>query len=125
MTQGAVPPGKVVRRIHFNSSQRPPGYSVKDCLSLSPNNRLLAIGGFNEVNTVAVLSLESGKVLGTFVCCPPSIFCSKVYFSPDGRTPVTDTERVNQKDELVKPLLKFWKIPDEWFDHARLRPDIR
>jgi hypothetical protein len=109
-----MPTGKLVGRIRFGSSQEPSGYSIRDRRALSPDNRLLAIGCFTEVNMVALVGLESRKVLGTFECCPLLMFCSKVYFSPDGRSLVTDTKRDNQNDELVKPLLEFWRIPDEW-----------
>ena len=114
VTQWAIPAGKMLGRVRFGSSQEPPGYPIQDCLSLSPDNRLLAVGCFREVNTVAVIGLTSGKVLGTFACCPPSMFCSRVYFSPDGRILATDTEQYDQNDHPVKPLLKFWRIPDGW-----------
>ena len=82
--------------------------------SVSPNNRLLVIGGFRKVNVVALVSLESGKVLDTFECCPPQMVCNHVCFSPNGRILATDTSGVDQNDNYVDPLLKLWKIPDNW-----------
>jgi WD40 repeat protein len=114
VTRWAVPTGKKLGRIQFESSREPPGGRTRGRLSISPDNRLLAIGCFTQVNLVAIVSLESGKVLDTFACCPRLMFCSKVRFSPDSRILVTDTEEHNQNDQPVEPLLRFWKIPDEW-----------
>jgi WD40 repeat protein len=110
----AVPSGKKLDGILFESSRKPPGYGMTDRFAVSPKNKLLAIAGFAKVNVVALVSLESGKVLDTFECCPPLMFCSQVCFSPNGRILATDTEEYDQKDNFVDPLLKFWKVPDEW-----------
>jgi hypothetical protein len=38
------------------------------------------------------------------------MICYGVRFSPDGRILATDTSWENDRDEPVKPLLRFWKI---------------
>jgi WD40 repeat protein len=114
VTRRAVPSGETLRKIEFQSSRSPPGYSMTDRFSVSPNNKLLAIGGFTKVNTVALISLKSGRVLETFECCPPSMSCYMVCFSPNGRILATNTSEADENDRAVKPILKFWVIPDGW-----------
>jgi WD40 repeat protein len=109
-----VTSGRELRHFEFGSSRLPKDYDVDDCLAVSPNKKVLAVGYFARVYIVALISLESGKVLDRFECCPRSMFCSTVCFSPDGRILATDTEDVDMQDQLVKPLLRFWKIPESW-----------
>jgi WD40 repeat protein len=109
-----VPSGRESKRIAFEASFLVPGYGVVDRLGLSPDAKLLAIGWFGQPNLVGIVSLVSGKVVDTFECCPPSMFCDTVLFSPDGRMLVTDTKRYNMNDAYVEPLLKFWQIPASW-----------
>ena len=106
--------GTQLRRFAFPSSYLTPGYEDPGCISLSHDNKLLAVGMFIKVNQVGIISLESGKVLDTFECCPPRMICHLVRFSPTGRILVTDTESTNMKDADVEPLLKFWQIPASW-----------
>jgi WD40 repeat protein len=114
VTLWAVPSGKELRRYQFDSSRLPRGYRFTDRFSISPNKRVLAIGGFTRINLVALVSLESGKVLDTVECGPPLMFCCAICFSPDGRILATDTLEVDRNDQSVEPLLKFWRIPDAW-----------
>jgi WD40 repeat protein len=106
--------GKQFRRFAFNSSYLTPGYVNTDCLSMSPDKKLLAVGWFTKMNTVGIISLESGKLLDTFECGPPLMMCSTVNFSPTGRMFATDTDSVDNNDREAEPLLRFWKIPDSW-----------
>ena len=114
VTRWAVPTGKELGRIRFESNREPPGSAVKDRVAISPNNELIAIGCFTRVNLIAIVGLKSGKVHETFACCPPTMSCSKLYFSPDSRILVSNTDDTDQNDHRVEPLLKFWKIPEEW-----------
>ena len=106
--------GTQLRRFAFPTSYLTPGYEDTGRVSLSHDNKLLAIGMFIHVNQVGIISLESGKVLGTFECCPPRMICHLVRFSPTGRILATDTNDVNLDDQNVAPLLRFWKIPSSW-----------
>jgi WD40 repeat protein len=106
-----VPSGKMSRRFEFNTDYRPRNYPQVDCLSLSPDKKVLAVGGFTEIHIVGLISMVSGKILGSFECCPPSMMSDYVRFSPDGRILATDTDTVDRSDRDVQPLLRFWKIP--------------
>jgi WD40 repeat protein len=102
-----VPSGRESRRFAFE-----PGYpGDTGRLSLSPDKKVLAVGGFTRSHVVGLISPGSGKVLGTFECCPPSMDCEVVRFSPDGRTLATDTFTANHSDQGVDPLLRLWRIP--------------
>jgi len=106
-----VPSGRALRRFAFNPGYLPRGYAYTDCLSVSPDKKVLAVGGFTETYIVGLIDLESGRVLDTFECCPHSMMCDAVRFSPDGRTLATDTYPGDRLDRDVQPLLRFWKIP--------------
>ena len=106
--------GKQLKQFALKSSYLTPGYEDADRICLSPDNKMLAVGMFTEINRVGLISLESGEVLATFECCPPQMFCSEVRFAPDGRVLATDTDSTNIKDQHVQPLLRFWKIPASW-----------
>ena len=108
-----TPAGTVAKKFAFASSCLPRGYpSYKNRLSLSPDKKVLAIGGFMDVRTVGLIDLESGKILDTFECCPKLMFCDVIQFAPSGRILATDTSTVTEDDRVVKPLLRFWKVPD-------------
>ena len=109
-----MPSGRELKRFTFESSYLVPGYEVRDCLAVSPDSKLLAIGWFGKTNLVGIVSLASGKVLGTFECGPSSMFCERVLFSPDGRILASETRAINMNDAVVEPLLKFWQIPASW-----------
>jgi len=83
-------------------------------LSLSSDARLLAVGGLAGEGDVGLVSLESGKVLGTVECAPPGMNRNVIRLSPDGRTLATNTSAINEKDQPVRPLLKLWRIPAAW-----------
>jgi WD40 repeat protein len=106
-----VPSGRELRRFAFKQGYLPRGYAYTDCLSLSPDKKVLAVGGFTETYIVGLIDLESGRVLDTFECCPHELMCDAVCFSPDGRTLATDTYPGDKHDRDVKPLLRFWKMP--------------
>jgi WD40 repeat protein len=110
----AIPSGELMKRFTFPSSFAPSGYGYLDCLSLSPNSKVLAVGGFTEPHIVGLISLVSGDVLDKFECCPTSMCCDAIEFSWDGRILATDTDAVDRTDKSVKPLLRFWKLPDSW-----------
>ncbi len=114
VTRWAVPSGKKLGQIQFAPRRPSPGHDVKDRLAISSDNKLFALGAFSGQNTVTVVRLDSGKVLGTFECCPPRMFCSGICFSPNGRILATATYEHDNHDQEVEPLLRFWKIPDEW-----------
>ena len=42
------------------------------------------------------------------------MFCDVLCFSPDGRILATNTESSDMLDRSVRPLLRFWKIPESW-----------
>ncbi len=110
-----IPSGKELRRLAFRANYLPSGYSgYKECLSVSADRNMLAAGGFNAPHTVGLISLVTGEVLDTFECCPRSMMCAVVRFSPDGRMLATDTESVDRNDRKVQPLLRFWRVPDVW-----------
>jgi WD40 repeat protein len=102
-----VPSGRESRRFPFKPAY--PGHS--DHLSLSPDKKVLAVGGFTKSHLVGLISLESGKVLGTFECCSQEMTCDVVRFSPDGRILATDTSSANHRDQGVDPLLRLWRVP--------------
>jgi WD40 repeat protein len=107
-----VPSGKESRRFAFQ-----PGYtptSSANHLALSPDKKVLAVGWFTESHVVGLISLQSGKVLGTFECSPAPMICEAIRFSPDGRIFATDTQTTDGRDRVVRPLLRFWKIHESW-----------
>jgi len=105
-----VPSGKLLRHLgdHY------PGDGNSHSLSLSRDKRLLAVGTFDGDCLAGIINLESGKILGTFTCCPPEMGCKNIRISPDGRTAATNTEAGNSRDQPATPVMKFWKIPASW-----------
>jgi WD40 repeat protein len=107
-----VPSGAVLREFTFLGDNLPPGYEgLKNLIAVSADKKLLAVGGFKETHLVGLISLESGKLLSTFECGPPSMLCAFVCFSPVGRLLATDTASDDKKDRSVRPLLRLWRIP--------------
>jgi WD40 repeat protein len=106
-----VPSGQVRSHFRFESSLFPENNtSSLDQISLSPDMKQLAVGGFSESHMVGIMSLETGRVIAKIECCPSSMFCDVVRFSPDGRILVTNTATADAHDRVVEPLLRFWKI---------------
>jgi WD40 repeat protein len=103
-----IPSGKLRKSFVFTHID--PGCIGNGIIGLSPDKKALAVP-FVECGQVALLSLESGKVLESVWCCPRSISCQSVRFSPDGRMLVTTTSTVNHNDAPVDPMLRFWKVP--------------
>ncbi len=68
-----------------------PNDSNSHCLSLSRDQRLLAVGRFDGDHKAGIINLESGKILGTFECAPPDMMIKNIRISPDGRTVATNT----------------------------------
>ena len=97
----AIPSGKELKRLRVT----PPSESDDSRLMcLSPRANLLAVGRHPKSNLVSLISLDSGKVLGTVECGPPMTICERIRLSTDGRILVTGTSAVNSHDELVQPL---------------------
>jgi WD40 repeat protein len=106
-----VPAGRKLIGFSYKPGCSPEGYDYTDCLALSHDKKVLAIGGFTETSIVGLIDVESGRILDTFECCPRSMMCDTICFSPDGRTLATDTYPEDKLDRKVQPLLKFWKMP--------------
>lgn len=89
-----------------------PAYSgATDQLALSPNGMVLAVGAFRRACEVGLINLATGELIAAFECCPSSMLCDAVCFSPDGRILATDTFDVDSKDRDVDPILRFWAVP--------------
>ena len=69
---------------------------------------------YSNASDVALVSMETGRILSTFECCPPLWVCDNACFSPDGRILATDTFAFNGHDQPVLPILKLWRIPASW-----------
>jgi WD40 repeat protein len=109
-----VPSGKLSKKFEFFRNYNIYAHAYLDCLSISPNNEVLAVGLFGAINRVGLISLASGKVLDRFDCCPALMGCKTVIFSPDGRLLVTDTWNHDIKDREVEPMLRAWKVLESW-----------
>lgn len=103
-----VPSGKVRRQFEIASMVPDPG------LDVSSDGKLLAVARWPEFALASLISLESGKLLATVECGPPSMMCDIVRLSPDGRFLATDTFAGDATDHPATPLLKLWRIPDAW-----------
>ncbi len=109
-----IPSAKLRGKIRVEPSpedKRNGGYNQ---LAISPAKNLLAIGGFPRRNAVEIINLKSGEVAAVIKCCPDLMYCGGVCFSPDGKILATNTFNSDYKDEEVKPLLRFWRIPEAW-----------
>ena len=112
-TRWGVPSGKKLGRVHVSVDQ---GLPRSDSLNfvVSPGNKLVAIPRLLQRNTATLVSLESGRVLATIECCEPLMDSKRACFSPNGRILVTDTYESDAMDRQVDPLLRFWRVPQDW-----------
>jgi hypothetical protein len=100
----AVPSGKELKHFAFKPSYSAWSYSVhRDCLSISPDKKLLAVANFRQTHVVGVISLETGKALGEFECGSAFMLSDVVRFSPDGRILATDIQSVNRMTGASSP----------------------
>jgi hypothetical protein len=106
-----VPSGKVLKSPDVIPL---PGTNNEFILSISSRAKLLAAGLYPESHLAGLVSLESGKLLGTVECGPKLAICNKVQLSADGRTLVTSTYPVNRHDQPILPWLKIWRLPERW-----------
>jgi WD40 repeat protein len=114
ITVWAVSSGTLLKKFAFGTNHNTYAYDYSDCLAISPDNKVLAVGLFGAINSVGLISLVSGKILDRFDCCPAGMFCNAVLFSPDGRLLLTDTSEHDMEDRDVLPLLRLWKVPESW-----------
>ena len=110
----AMPSGTLTRHINLDHNRGFGSERSDLCRALSPDKRVLAVGQFQGPNGVGLISMESGKVLDRFECCPESTCVLAVAFSPDGRMLATDPTGVGFQDQLVVPMLKLWRVPASW-----------
>lgn len=105
-----VPSGTVTRDLMLGDDHRPRGYPLVDRLSLSPDQKLLAIGALGEANVVGIVSLLTGDIISMVECCPPSMITSAVEFSSDGQVLGSMSESIDKRDRSVQAVLRLWRI---------------
>ncbi len=95
-------------------------------LAISSCAKLLAVGRYPNFNLASIISIETGKVLGTVECGPNLQECHQLCLAADGRTLVTQTSASDLRDRSVEPWLKICAFPrngDRW--HWRVRKRSR
>ncbi len=107
-----VPSGKVLKRLDVDTP--PPMSPDSHPLSLSSRVNVLAVGRYPTSNLASLISLDSGKVLGSVECGPPLTICERIRLSAEARILVTGTYAVNSHDEPIDPWLKVWRLPEKW-----------
>ncbi len=103
--------GKEVKRFEIVP---PPTFNTPHLLSVSSRAKLLAVGRYPDFHLASLISLETGKVLGTVECGPHPHECHELRLSGDGRTLVTQTSAGGLDDHSVEPWLKIWRLPEKW-----------
>ena len=113
LTRWGVPSGKKLGRVQVSVDK---GLLLSDSLvfAVSPGNKLVAIPSLLQRNTTSLVSLESGRVLATIECCAPLMDSKGACFSPNGKILVTDTYVSDAMDRRVGPVLRFWRVPEDW-----------
>ncbi len=103
-----VPSGKVAKRFDIVP---PTTLNQAGVLAISSRAKLLAVGRYPNFNLASIISLETGKVLGTVECGPNLQECRQLCLSADGRTLVTQTSASDLRDQSVEPWLKICASP--------------
>jgi WD40 repeat protein len=106
-----IPSGRELKRLDVTP---PPRSDDSRVLAVSSHANILAVGRYPESNLASIISMDSGKVLGTVECGPPLAICERVRLSTDGRILVTGTYGVNTHDQPDDPWLKIWRLPEKW-----------